>query len=199
MSNQRASLKYSRRPRPLWTTCCGFLFLGGMISLIVGALTDPGPSKDLQLASRDIQTGNYAQAEAVLKGSLQRYPRNSAVTNELAWALYLDHKYAEAEPYAVRSVARARRANNLDTLAHVELGLGKVDTAAVGFKEALDLEPKNGDSLEGLGQIAERRGRLDEALSLYTRARGYKPTIKGIEQRIDHVQQQLQQQPKQPK
>ena len=188
MNAQGQSLPNGRAARPLWTACCGLLFLGAIICAIVGSLTARGPSKELQLASSYIQAENYAQAETVLAEASRRFPSSSAVANKMAWTLYLDHKFAEAEPYAVRSVARGRRSYNLDTLAHIELGLGKIDAAEIGFKEALEIDPKNGDSLEGLGQIAELKGRLADALSAYKRARAYEPAIKGIDERIAHVQ-----------
>lgn len=197
MRIQGQSVPSRRRGGPLWANCCGLMFVGSMVALIVTARNDPGPKKELQLASGYIRSGNYAQAESVLLAASRKYPGSADVANEMAWTLYLEHKYAEAEPYAVHSVARRRRAFNLDTLAHVELGLGKFDTAEVGFKEVLELDPKNADSLDGLGQVCERKGRPADALSYYTRARSYKPAIIGIDDRIAHVQQMLGQKPAQ--
>ena len=94
------------RGRYQWCGACYALSLFTFIAaIVVGNRNNPGPKKELQLASSYLKSGDYAQAESVLAAASKKFPDSADVANEMAWTLYLEHKYAQAEPYALHAVA----------------------------------------------------------------------------------------------
>jgi len=133
----------------------------------------------------------YGDAEPLLVAAVKQSPRDAEVANNLAWTYYLDGKYSEGEPHALHSVTLARRYYNLDTLAHIELGLKHYDAAVRDFKAALTLQPNNTYSLDGLGQAYEGRGQPDKALAEYRKAMQNGPGVEGTRERMTSVERRL--------
>jgi tetratricopeptide (TPR) repeat protein len=136
----------------------------------------------------------YRDAEPLLLAAQRQSPNDPVLANNVAWTYYLDGKYAEGEPFAVRSVSLQRSYYNLDTLGHIELGLGRYVEAATHFKAALHLRANNTYSHDGLGQVYEKLGRFGEALKEYKRAMQDTAGVEGTRERIKRLERQLTQQ-----
>jgi tetratricopeptide (TPR) repeat protein len=130
----------------------------------------------------------YPESEAMLLQALKHSPRSPILLNDLAWTYYLDHKYAEGEPYAVRAVAARPNGRNLDTLAHIHLGMKRYDAAEKEFTHVLRLRPDSAASLAGLGEVYEAEGRRDKALAEYQKAANIDPSIEGLQGRIRRLE-----------
>jgi tetratricopeptide (TPR) repeat protein len=134
------------------------------------------------------EQGRYAEAEAIMRDAAQKAPNNPLILNNLAWVYYLDGQYAMGEPYARRAVALSPNPSYIDTLAHIDLGLQHLDAAEQEFKSVLRVSPKLAESLDGLGQVYERRKKYEQALLQYRKALDANPNIKGTKSRITRIE-----------
>ena len=90
--------------------------------------------------------------------------------NNFAWYLVNRGKYAEALPYARKSVKIYPHESHFDTLGHVYLGLKRYREAESEFQKALEISSYNGSSLLGMAQIYETRKEFQKAIETYQRA-----------------------------
>jgi tetratricopeptide (TPR) repeat protein len=185
----------SGSPRPavstpviaILATCGGCLLITIVaIGLAVNAAVNSAPF--LEMRSTTLRTQKrYGEAEALLVTSARKWPNNSRILNNLAWTYYLDGKYSEGEPYARHAVELDGNPNNVDTLAHIDLGLKRYDAAEKEFKSALKAGGNSAESHDGLGQVYERLGRYDKALNEYKSAVDLAPNTEGTQARIDRL------------
>lgn len=168
-------------------TCGGCL----LVVIVLGALLTMAAIKSTPgvMARAGMLEGEkrYGEAEVLLRQALRSSPNDAMVLNDLAWLLYLEGKYAEGEPFAQRAVAQEGNSYNVDTLAHLHLGLKKYAAAEKEFKSALALAD-SAESHDGLGQVYEHLGKSDKALAEYRKAVAVKPDIEGTPQRIQRLE-----------
>jgi Tfp pilus assembly protein PilF len=169
-------------------TCGGCLLIAVVaIVVLVNAGINSTPALEARATLMQSQK-RYGEAEQLFLQALKKSPNNAAVLNNLAWAYYLDKKYAVGEPYARRAVQLDGNPNSVDTLAHLHLGLRQLDKAEKEFKSALAANPNLGASLDGLGQICEQRGQYAKAIEMYNKAIDAEPTLEGTQERIDNLE-----------
>ena len=118
-------------------------------ALTPGVVTDPLPSieEDI-LARRLLSLAQYAPADVVAAEAeklIQRYPGNPAATNIKARALLSENKAAEADALtqAIRTGAAELAMEGIyyDTLAQIDLALGRTDDALANYEQAMALDP----------------------------------------------------------
>lgn len=168
-------------------TCGGCLLVSIVsVALLVNAAINTAPAL-LGRASVLQAQKRYREAEALLLTAVRKSPNDADVLNNLAWTYYLDGKFSEGEPYAVRAIAINSSPSNIDTIAHIHLGLKRYDAAEKEFNKALGLNPNIAESRDGLGQVYEHRGKFDKALVEYRKAVAANPSIDGTQARIDRL------------
>lgn len=118
-------------------------------ALAPGVVTDslPAIEEDI-LARRLLALAQYAAPEVVAAEAdklVQRYPNNPAATNIKARALLGEQKAAEADAMtqAMRSGAAELAMEGIyyDTLAQIDLALGRTDAALTNYEQAMALDP----------------------------------------------------------
>jgi len=157
------------------------------VVILVNAIKDSTP---VALGRAAVLQGQkrYREAEVLLLDAVRKSPNDPTVLNDLAWTYYLDGKSAEGEPYAKRAVSIENSPSNLDTLAHIHLGLKQIDQAEKEFKTVLDRNGNVAESHDGLGQIYESRGHFDKALKEYNRAIALDSSLDGTKERIARLE-----------
>jgi tetratricopeptide (TPR) repeat protein len=168
---------------------CGGCLLIAIISVVLVAVAAVNSPPFLSMRATTLQNERrYGEAEALLLAAARKSPNDWHILNNLAWLYYLDGKYAQGEPFARHSVEIDRNPYNVDTLAHIDLGLNRYEAAEREFKSALQTRPASAESHDGLGQVYERLGQRDKALKEYNAAIGADPNIEGTQARIDRLQ-----------
>lgn len=96
------------------------------------------------LGNTEMQLGRRAAAEDAFRKALALDPDSADALNNLAWLLFEEQRFEEAEPLARRAIAaKAPDAwTRLDTLARILVARGACDEAAVMFRQALDGVPE---------------------------------------------------------
>ena len=110
-------------------------------------------------------------------------PLIAQASNNLAWTLFLQHKYDAARPFADRAVKMVRTKENvglmssvLDTQANILSGQGNDAEAEQVFREALIWweklpdDPNVAVTMVGLAKLYTEQGRYDEAEPLFLKA-----------------------------
>jgi tetratricopeptide (TPR) repeat protein len=89
------------------------------------------------------QLGQPAEAEAAFRSALQIDPQSSDALNNLAWLLYQQKRFDEAELLARRAVAHTKADTYLvlDTLARILAARGECAEAEATFQQAIDAVP----------------------------------------------------------
>jgi serine/threonine protein kinase/thioredoxin-like negative regulator of GroEL len=110
--------------------------------------------------------GDIEGAERVLNDGLERYPRNRALTFELARTYELQGRYEEAEREFRALIERGDgMANRFGHLAGVLNRVGRFQEAAEAAEEGLRRLPKNTSAREHLAFALWKLGRSEEALA----------------------------------
>lgn len=114
-----------------------------------GVVTDPDPGIEEDILSRRLLAlGQYATPEVIAaeaEALLKRYPKNPAAINVKAVALLRDNKLAEAD--AATQILRQNpeglrmEAVYLDTLAQIDIALGRLEAGVANYTEAMRLDP----------------------------------------------------------
>jgi len=95
------------------------------------------------LGNAESQLGHAAESEAAFRSALQADPQSSDALNNLAWLLYQQKRYDEAELLARRAVAHTAADTYLvlDTLARILVARGQCSEAEATFQQAIDAVP----------------------------------------------------------
>lgn len=96
----------------------------------------------------------------------------------LARAYWRQQKTTRDQAWSARAIDAATQAVALNpylSAAHVSLGFAQLEAsdrpaATATLNHALVLDPNNADAVRGLGELAEREGRLDDAAAHYAKA-----------------------------
>ncbi len=113
--------------------------------------------------------GELAQAEAALKEAIRQLPERSDPRLILAEVLVSENKPAEAamERKAAASLMRAhmnqQRAEVATHSGESLLAAGKLDDAAVEFKNAIGFDAEYAEAHRGLAKVYQKQGRMTEA------------------------------------
>jgi tetratricopeptide (TPR) repeat protein len=119
------------------------------LALAPGTVPNPNPAIEEDILSRRLLAlAKYATPAELAKESealLQKYPDSLAAINIKARALLADKKAAEADQLtaAMRQDqdGQSMQAAYYDTLAQIDLALGRLEDAFANFEAALDLDP----------------------------------------------------------
>ncbi|HSZ56103.1 MAG TPA: tetratricopeptide repeat protein [Tepidisphaeraceae bacterium] len=139
---------------------------------------------------------NLPEAEHGWRQYLQSNPADPRVMNNLAYMLLLEggpSQLAEAEHLATSAVAADPSTSTFyDTLARIQLRLGKRDDAVKNFRAALDRNPANIEAMIGLADVLQSRPQdREEARSLLTRIdaalRAGTPIATPLRKQLDRV------------
>lgn len=95
------------------------------------------------LGNAENQLGRRAAAEEAFRKAVETDPESADALNNLAWLLYEDKRFEEAEPLARKSVIiKAPDAwMRMDTLARILAARGNCDEAQMTFRAALEQVP----------------------------------------------------------
>jgi len=149
-----------------------------------------------QWAAVNQSLGNLPEAERAWRECLKLLPGESHAQNNLAYVLLLagtPSGLSEAERLATAAIAAEPNVSTFyDTLARIQLRLGKTDDAIKSFRTALDRSPANVEAMIGLADVLETQpaGR-DEARSLLLRidaaSQGGPPLAPPLRKQLDRV------------
>jgi tetratricopeptide (TPR) repeat protein len=114
-----------------------------------GVVTNPNPEIEEDILSRRLLAlGEYATPEVIAaeaEALLARYPKNFAAINVKAVALLRDNKLddADAATQVLRENPDGLRMEAVyhDTLAQIDMALGRLDAAYANYSEAMKLDP----------------------------------------------------------
>ncbi|HWW61114.1 MAG TPA: tetratricopeptide repeat protein, partial [Thermoanaerobaculia bacterium] len=97
------------------------------------------------LGNAEMQLGRRAAAEEAFRKAIALDAMNADALNNLAWMLYEQKQFDEAESFARKAVAvnAPDSWTRLDTLAHILAAKGSCDEALTTFKSAVDAVPAN--------------------------------------------------------
>lgn len=134
------------------------------------------PQHEVQSLIQTLNSGRFAQAEAVARQMLQQYPGTFILYNVLGVALENQQKYAEAE----QVYRQAIQLDNKIAEIHFNLGVvlghqGKNDEAIASYRKAVTLRPNLTPAFFNLGIALQQAGRLDEAVAAYRKAISLEP------------------------
>jgi protein O-GlcNAc transferase len=131
-----------------------------------------------QLATDHYQTGNYLQAEHLIKEILKVYPDN-------AEALYfLGIIYVQLKKYnlAIQYLDRSLQFSKANPEVYLALGTAfqqkrQYDEAIQCYQKTISLDPINTDALNLLGNIFQEKGQLDEVIDCYKKVIQINPSF----------------------
>jgi tetratricopeptide (TPR) repeat protein len=97
------------------------------------------------LGNAESQLGHAEEAENAFRKGLELNPQSSDTLNNLAWLLYQQKRFDEAELLARRAVAHTAQDTYLvlDTLARILAARGSCEEAAATFRQAIDAVPSS--------------------------------------------------------
>lgn len=122
--------------------------------------------------------GNVDKAIAAFEAAVALDKAFAPAWAGLARAYWRQQKTTRDQAWSARAIDAATQAVALNpylSAAHVSLGLAQLEAAdrpaaTATLNHALVLDPNNADAVRGLGELAEREGRLDEAAAQYAKA-----------------------------
>lgn len=114
----------------------------------------------------------HDEAEAVFREALRIQPDSAPVMNYLGY-MNADRNVRVPEALGLLEKSVAADPGNgayLDSLAWAQFRMGRLDDAERNVRQALAQQARSAVILDHLGDILERRGRLDEAIVVWQRA-----------------------------
>lgn len=126
----------------------------------------------LTLATGQQVSGDFAAAEATLRGILKQTPRNPIALNNLGYFLLERNERLDE---ALKLIEQAleidpRNASYLDSLGWAYFKLGKLELAEENLKKALKIDSTSATVLEHLGDVYAKQGKTDLARQMWQRA-----------------------------
>ena len=135
-------------------------------------------SKQLNLARQRMQAGDFAGAEATLRGVAQSHPANADATYMLGLAILNQNRPPEAVEFLTRAATMLPNVPEVHAnLAHALRLLGRVDDAAAALERALTLRPNYPLALNSLGAVRRAQGRTADSLACYRKAVSLQPNL----------------------
>ena len=139
--------------------------------------------KALGYLQRYDKPGNLDQAIAALTSAVKGDPRFAVGYSSLGEAYRLKYQIDKNPKWIEEATANCKRAiefNDQLPAAYVTLGrihndTGQQDLAVTEFNQALRLDAKNADALNGMAHAYESAGRLKEAEAAYQKAAALRP------------------------
>lgn len=142
------------------------------------------PADALELARRHYERGRYREAIRELKAAIARAPSDEPPASAhavMALCLRRIGEGREASRQLVRALALAPRDPLVNFIAgHISLECDDADRAEQHFLNALDVAPKDDDSLRMLATCHSFRGRFAEALEVARRGIEVNPANAGL-------------------
>ena len=132
------------------------------------------PTEDINRLAAMMNTGRYAEAESMARGSLERNPITGFVWKVLGVALMMQGKEA------LRELRRASELLQDDPETHYHLGNALQDSgqgaaAVVSYERALEINRDFADAHDALGLALRDLGRVDEGLAQHRQALVIRP------------------------
>lgn len=132
----------------------------------------------LGLLQRYNVPGNVDKAIAAFEAAVALDKAFAPAWAGLARAYWRQQKTTRDQAWSARAIDAATQAVALNpylAAAHVSLGFAQLEAsdrpaATATLNHALVLDPNNADAVRGLGELAEREGRLDDAAAQYAKA-----------------------------
>jgi tetratricopeptide (TPR) repeat protein len=146
--------------------------LGGIADAELSVRLDPGsPAARNVLATRYLQVGRAADAQAQLEEALRLNPRHAEAHSNLGLVLQAQGRLNEGLEH-LRTAVRLQPRNDA---AHFNLGggllaVGQPEAAIRALRTAIALNPENADAHFNLGVILGPRNQLDQAIVHLARA-----------------------------
>lgn len=144
------------------------------------ALGVAGDEERKQIAQMTLATGqniagDFAAAEATLRGILKVSPRNPIALNNLGYFLIERNERLDE---AVKLVQQAieidpENPSYLDSLGWGYFKTGKLDLAEQNLKKALKIDPFSATMLDHLGDVYQKQGNIELAKQFWQRALNY--------------------------
>jgi Tfp pilus assembly protein PilF len=113
----------------------------------------------INLGNAQEKLGQHEEAEASFRKALQIDPASRDALNNLAWLLFEEKRYPEAEPLARKAAAEQGPDSYLvlDTLGRVLAARGACEEAVRTFQKAIDsLSPSQTAARDGLQQTLDQ-------------------------------------------
>jgi len=107
--------------------------------------------------------GRYDESLAQGRMAVDLDPASVSIRRSMGWLLYYARRYDDALEYLRRALAMNPTWETHRLLGLVYLQQGSYDEAHASFQEAVANSEHDALSLAGLGQVAARRGRVEEA------------------------------------
>jgi serine/threonine-protein kinase len=107
--------------------------------------------------------GRYDESLAHGRMAVDLDPASVSIRRSMGWLLYYARRYDDALEYLRRALAMNPTWETHRLLGLVYLQQGSYDEAHASFQEAVANSEHDALSLAGLGQVAARRGRVEEA------------------------------------
>jgi tetratricopeptide (TPR) repeat protein len=127
---------------------------------------------EVMLASAQQSAGKFADAEATLRGILKESPDNPIALNNLGYFLLeRGERYNEALDMIQKAVkVYPTNPSFLDSLGFAYFKLDKLDEAEKSLSAAADIDPSSGTIQEHLGDVLQKKGKIEDARAAWKRA-----------------------------
>jgi len=102
-------------------------------------------------------------AEAYLRRAVAAFPDDAEAIGELAFALYLQGRHAEAKPFYEKALALLDSPDIRVRYARLLYHMGRYGEAEAGYRQVLAQDPGNLDARWGLAEVVLALGRAKEA------------------------------------
>jgi tetratricopeptide (TPR) repeat protein len=114
-------------------------------------------------------------AEAYLRRAVAAFPDDAEAIGELAFALYLQGRHAEAKPLYEKALALLDSPDVRVRYARLLYHMGRYGEAEAGYRQVLARDPGNLDARWGLAEVLLALGRAKEAELLVRQVLAVKP------------------------
>jgi signal transduction histidine kinase len=114
-------------------------------------------------------------AEAYLRRAVAAFPDDAEAIGELAFALYLQGRHAEAKPLYEKALALLDSPDIRVRYARLLYHMGRYGEAEAGYRQVLAQDPGNLDARWGLAEVVLALGRAKEAELLVRQVLAVKP------------------------
>ena len=134
------------------------------------------PDLQYQLAIVDFLDGQYKIAEDTFRKLRTRYASDPRLSYAIAEVMIRTKRQAEAVKFLEEELARTPDNRDLRmSLAGTALAVGQFDLAEKEFRRLLEMDPKNVQTYQRLGETLRRKGQMQAALEILKRGQQVAP------------------------